>query len=32
MSRLKGLEIFSYGILESIEEYKYNDVYYIVDD
>ena len=32
MSRLKGLEIFSYGILESIEEYKYNNVYYIVDD
>ena len=32
MSRLKGLEIFSYGILESTQEYKYNNVYYIVDD
>lgn len=32
MSRLKGLEIFSYGVLESIEEYKYNNVYYIIDD
>ena len=32
MSKLKGLEIFSYGILESIEDYKYSNVYYIVDD